>query len=116
MNELKDKALQQLNKAIIDSTALQLVEAITIEPDTNDFVEGFKIYYADIDYQPIAGKYFYLSLLPKSAYKEIVLTPDELQKVLVWRYNDGQDPSLTKNEHIYKIVFKKKKPVAMTDL
>lgn len=91
-----------LEKAVIDSTAMQIVEAITIEPQTNDFVEGFKIFYNEA-YEPLFGRYWRLSLVPNKTKRHFIerqLTPMELEQVVEWKNNFLVKKSFISEENI----------------
>jgi len=91
-----------LDKAVIDSTVVIQTEVITIEPYTNSYTEGFKLFYND-QFELMYGKYWRLELTPnkvKRHYNERQLTPMELGQVIEWKNNLPAKKSFLSKENI----------------
>lgn len=119
MKDYRDSTIINLDKQTIETAINEIVETITLSFDNNDYYQGFKIYYEDVSYQPLYGRYFRVDLLPnsnKQCYHEILLDPNQFQKVLNWSHSELEDVSIAKDDYIRNIVFSKKKPVPMTAL
>lgn len=108
--EQKNITIANLTRAVIDTTASEVVETITLIVDTNDYTHGFKIAYDDVTYEPLMGRYWRASLLPvttgkdKRTYFESLLSPEQFNAVLKWRGLEAKNNAYIRD---INITFKK---------